>query len=121
LWEAAAATSHDLIARLAVVPLVLEARGLDVTPEMTARLERAGDAESAAILDRIYRDEIGHVAVGMRWFEYLCHAQGLDPETTFHDRVRRYFSGALKPPFNRDARDRAAFPPAYYEALACAS
>ena len=64
LWEAAAATAHDLLARLAVVPLVLEARGLDVTPEMIARLERAGDDASAAVLDRIYRDEIGHVAAG---------------------------------------------------------
>src|SRR5207249_8636127 len=67
LWEAAAATAHDLIARLAIVPLVLEARGLDVTPEMMLRLERADDPESGAILARIYRDEIGHTAVGWRW------------------------------------------------------
>ena len=67
LWEAAAATAHDLLARLAIVPLVLEARGLDVTPEMILRLERADDTASAAILGRIYQDEIGHVAVGMRW------------------------------------------------------
>ena len=118
LWEAAAATAHDLIARLAVVPLVLEARGLDVTPEMILRLERAGDPGSAAILARIYQDEIGHVAVGVRWFELICRERGLDPEVTFHDRVRRYFSGALKPPFNRAARDRAGFPAAYYEKLA---
>src|SRR5206468_6005185 len=72
LWEAAAATADDLLARLAVVPLVLEARGLDVTPEMAARLERIGDLPTAAILHRIYRDEIGHVAIGMRWFERLC-------------------------------------------------
>ena len=119
LWEAAAATANDLLARLAVVPLVLEARGLDVTPEMRLRLERAGDAESAAILDRIYRDEIGHVAVGVRWFELLCRARGLDPAATYRDRVRCYFAGALKPPFNREARDRAGFPAAYYEPLAC--
>jgi uncharacterized ferritin-like protein (DUF455 family) len=118
LWEAAAATAHDLIARLAVVPLVLEARGLDVTPEMIRRLERAGDSESAAILTRIYRDEIGHVGVGLRWFDRLCHEHGLDPEAAFHDRVRRYFKGALKPPFNREARDRAGLPGAYYEKLA---
>jgi uncharacterized ferritin-like protein (DUF455 family) len=118
LWEAAAATAHDLIARLAVVPLVLEARGLDVTPEMIRRLERAGDSESAAILARIYRDEIGHVAAGLRWFDLLCRARGLDPEATFHDRVRRHFSGALKPPFNRDAREQAGLPAAYYERLA---
>ena len=118
LWEAAAATAHDLVARLAVVPLVLEARGLDVTPEMMLRLERAGDPDSAAILARICQDEIGHVAVGVRWFEFLCREGGLDPERTFHARVRRYFTGALKPPFNRAARDRAGFPPAYYEKLA---
>jgi len=99
------------------VPLVLEARGLDVTPEMTLRLERAGDCESAAILVRIYRDEIGHVAVGLRWFDRLCRERGLDPEAAFHDRVRRYFSGVLKPPFNRAARDKAGMPAAYYEKL----
>jgi len=118
LWEAAAATAHDVIARLAVVPLVLEARGLDVTPEMILRLERAGDRDSAAILGRIYRDEIGHVAAGVRWFDRLCQARGLDPEAAFHDCVRRYFTGALKPPFNRVARDAAGFPAAYYEPLA---
>jgi uncharacterized ferritin-like protein (DUF455 family) len=118
LWEAAAATAHDLIARLAVVPLVLEARGLDVTPEMIGRLQRAGDADSAVILERIYRDEIGHVAVGVRWFELLCRARGLDPEEAFHDRVGRYFSGVLKPPFNTAARGEAGFPPGYYEPLA---
>ncbi len=121
LWEAAAATAHDLIARLAIVPLVLEARGLDVTPEMILRLERAGDCASAAILARIYRDEIGHVAVGLRWFDRLCHERGLDPEAAFHDRVRRYFSGALKPPFNREARDQAGLPAAYYEPLGATS
>jgi uncharacterized ferritin-like protein (DUF455 family) len=121
LWEAAAATAHDLLARLAVVPLVLEARGLDVTPEMRLRLERAGDPESAAILDRIYRDEIGHVGAGSRWFAWLCCERGEDPAAVFHDKVPRYFTGALKPPFNRTARDEAGFPAAYYEPLACAA
>jgi uncharacterized ferritin-like protein (DUF455 family) len=118
LWESAAATAHDILARLAVVPLVLEARGLDVTPEMIRRLERAGDPDSAQILHRIYADEIDHVGAGARWFDRLCRDQGLDPETVFHDRVRRYFKGHIKPPFNRDARDRAGFPAGYYEALA---
>jgi uncharacterized ferritin-like protein (DUF455 family) len=118
LWEAASATAHDLLARLAIVPLVLEARGLDVSPEMIARLERAGDAASAAILRRIYADEIGHVAVGARWFDRLCRARGLDPAAVFHDRVRRYFGGALKPPFNREARDRAGLPAGFYAPLA---
>jgi uncharacterized ferritin-like protein (DUF455 family) len=121
LWEAAAATANDLLARLAVVPLVLEARGLDVTPEMICRLERAGDTGSAAILHRIYEDEIGHVAVGARWFRRVCRERSLDPEAAFHERVRRYFKGALKPPFNRAARDSAGLPAAYYEPLAGAA
>jgi uncharacterized ferritin-like protein (DUF455 family) len=118
LWEAAAATADDLLARLAVVPLVLEARGLDVTPEMAARLKRVGDAESAAILHRIYHDEIRHVAAGLRWFDRLCRARGLDPLGVFHERVRRFFKGDLKPPFNREARNAAGFPADYYEPLA---
>jgi uncharacterized ferritin-like protein (DUF455 family) len=100
------------------VPLVLEARGLDVTPEMMRRLDRAGDPDSAAILARLYRDEIGHVAIGARWFDRLCRAQGLVPREVFHDRVRRFFRGALKPPFNQAARDAAGLPPGYYEPIA---
>ncbi|MGE0260138.1 MAG: ferritin-like domain-containing protein, partial [Alphaproteobacteria bacterium] len=119
LWEAAAATAHDVLARLAVVPLVLEARGLDVTPEMIARLDRAGDDKSAAVLDRIYRDEIGHVAAGRRWFEWFCARQEREPLATFQALVRRHFSGALKPPFNRRAREEAGFAAAYYENLTC--
>ena len=118
LWEAAAANADDLLTRLAVVPLVLESRGLDVTPEMILRLERAGDVDSAAILRRIYRDEIGHVAVGMRWFAWLCRHRRLDPVAAFHDCVRRHFTGALKPPFNVEARAAAGFPANYYEPLA---
>ena len=118
LWEAAAATADDLLARLAVVPLVLEARGLDVTPQMAARLERAGDLCSAAILQHIYQQEIGHVAVGLRWFARLCRDRGLSPEQVFHERVRRCFKGDLKPPFNHAARAAAGFPAAYYEPLA---
>jgi uncharacterized ferritin-like protein (DUF455 family) len=117
LWEAAAATAGDLLARLAVVPLVLEARGLDVTPEMAARLERVGDLQTAAVLQCIYRDEIGHVAVGLRWFEHLCQIRGLNPEAVFHDRVRRCFKGHLKPPFNHAARAAAGLPARYYEPL----
>jgi uncharacterized ferritin-like protein (DUF455 family) len=118
LWEAAAATADDLLARLAVVPLVLEARGLDVTPQMAARLERAGDAKSAEILCHIYRDEIGHVTIGVRWFDRLCLARGLNPEVVFQERVRRLFKGELKQPFNHPARAAAGFPRDYYEPLA---
>jgi len=117
LWESAAATADDLLARLAVVPLVLEARGLDVTPEMVATLERVGDPESAAVLHRIYRDEIDHVAAGVRWFDELCRTRDLVPEETFRERVRRYFKGELKPPFNHEARAAAGFPARYYEPL----
>ncbi len=118
LWESAEATAGDLLGRLAVVPLVLEARGLDVTPEMAARLERAGDARSAAILRRIYDDEIGHVAAGARWFDWLSRARGLVPDEAFRECVRRCFKGDLKPPFNAEARAAAGFPAAYYEPLA---
>jgi uncharacterized ferritin-like protein (DUF455 family) len=120
LWEAAAATAGDLLARLAVVPLVLEARGLDVTPVMAARLAQVEDRESAAVLRIIYEEEVGHVAVGQRWFETLCQAAGLAPEQVFHDRVRRCFRGELKPPFNRAAREAAGLPERYYEPLAMA-
>jgi uncharacterized ferritin-like protein (DUF455 family) len=118
LWESAMATAGDLLARLAVVPLVLEARGLDVTPGMIAQLERVGDPRSAAVLQRIYRDEIGHVAAGIRWFDRLCREQNLAPDGAFRDRVRRYFKGELKPPFNSAARTAAGFPAHYYEPLA---
>ena len=121
LWEAAAATADDLLARLAVVPLVLEARGLDVTPQMAARLERAGDAPSAALLRHIYEQEIGHVAVGVRWFERLCRDRGLVPHEVFVDRVRRCFKGELKPPFNHAARAAAGFPVGNYQALGAES
>ena len=117
LWELAAATADDLLARLAVVPLVLEARGLDVTPEMAATLERVGDPESAAVLRRIYRDEIDHVATGVHWFDELCRARGLVPDETFRQVVPRYFKGELKPPFNHEARAAAGFPARYYEPL----
>jgi uncharacterized ferritin-like protein (DUF455 family) len=118
LWESAAATAGDLLARLAVVPLVLEARGLDVTPAMIAQLERVGDPQSAGVLHHIYRDEIRHVAVGMRWFDRLCRTRGLAPQEVFQERVRRYFKGELKPPFNLEARAAAGFPEYYYEPLA---
>jgi len=121
LWEAAAVTADDFLARLAVVPLVLEARGLDVTPAMIGRLERAGDRESAALLRRIYQDEIAHVAAGRRWFEWVCKRHALSPVETYHDRVRRYFKGMLKPPFNEDARSQAGLSAAFYAPLACHS
>ncbi|GAB4184520.1 MAG: ferritin-like domain-containing protein [Thalassobaculales bacterium] len=120
LWQAAEATAHDLLARLAVVPLVLEARGLDVTPAMILRLAEAGDHASAAVLTRIHDDEIGHVAVGRRWFDAECRARGLSPEAAFHDLVRRHFRGRLKPPFNAASRAAAGLPAGFYEPLVSA-
>ena len=120
LWEAAEATAHDLLARLAVVPLVLEARGLDVTPDMIRRLERGGDAGSAAVLRTIYRDEIAHVAAGRRWFEWACARRDLPPVETYQELVRRHFRGILKPPFNEAARTEAGFGAAFYRPLAAA-
>jgi uncharacterized ferritin-like protein (DUF455 family) len=118
LWEAATATAHDLAGRLAVVPLVLEARGLDVTPAMIVKLRAAGDDASADILQIIHDDEIGHVAVGRRWFGYWCERSDVRPDLAFHALVRRYFKGKLKAPFNRASRDRAGLPPGFYEPLA---
>lgn len=118
LWQAAEETAEDLLGRLSVVPLVLEARGLDVTPETVERLERAGDAGSARILHRIYTDEIGHVAAGRRWFEWECGREGKAPIPTYHELVRRYFRARLKRPFNVPARDLAGFAAAFYEPLA---
>lgn len=116
LWEAAMATADDVLARLAIAPLVLEARGLDVTPQLIEGLERANDEKSAEILNVIYRDEIGHVGVGVRWFEAVCRRRDEKPESAFRSLVEARFAGGLKPPFNRDARDRAGFSPAIYEA-----
>jgi len=120
LWEAAAATAQDLMGRLAVVPQVLEARGLDVTPETIRRLEAAGDMRSAAILARIYSDEIGHVAAGNRWFRALCDAAGTDSATAFHQVVSRYFRGGVKPPFNDSARESAGLTRDFYMPIAAA-
>ena len=118
LWEAAAATDHDPLARLAVVPMVLEARGLDVTPATVASFRRAGDERSAAILERIYRDEIRHVAAGTRWFARLCESHGFAPLSHWQALVSRHFRGAIKPPFNDSARAEAGLPREYYAGLA---
>ncbi|MFM2422765.1 MAG: hypothetical protein RL291_1295 [Pseudomonadota bacterium] len=117
LWQAAQATAGDLLARVAVVPLVLEARGLDVTPAMVERLAAAGDQASSDIIAIIYRDEKRHVAFGARWFRYLCARAGLPPEPAFHDLVRRHFKGSIKPPFNDKARAEAGLTPGFYKPL----
>ncbi len=118
LWEAAAATAGDPLARLAIVPMVLEARGLDVTPGMIARFEAAGDPATARILRRILADEIGHVAAGVRWFESICAAQHADPAATWRRVVEAGFRGAVKPPFNDSARESAGLTRRFYDAIA---
>jgi uncharacterized ferritin-like protein (DUF455 family) len=118
LWEAATETSHDLLARLAIVPLVLEARGLDVSPSTISRFEGAGDRTSARILTRIYADEINHVGTGFRWFSVVCANQHLEPEATWQMLVRSHFRGGLKPPFNDSARESAGLTRNFYSDLA---
>ncbi|WP_293959200.1 ferritin-like domain-containing protein [Sneathiella sp.] len=118
LWEAAMATREDLGARLAVVPMVLEARGLDVTPAMITRFGKIGDEKSAAILNVILTDEIGHVAIGSSWFHYFCEKRALDPAESWRELVQKNFKGLLKPPFNDDARSVAGLPEEYYRPLA---
>lgn len=118
MWRAAEDTAHDLMGRLAVVPMVLEARGLDVTPGMIALFEKA-DAESAvAALKTIYAEEVAHVAYGSKWFHFLCGRENRDPKDVFHTLVQRYFHGALKPPFNDEKRAEAGLPPDFYWPLA---
>lgn len=118
LWEAALKTSHDSLARLAIVPLVFEARGLDVTPKTIERLEIVEDFISAAILKIIYADEINHVRIGTVWFQHICYARKEDPESSFHNAVRTYLKGTLRPPFNDKARISAGLLPNFYQPIA---
>ena len=117
LWQAAQETADDILARLAIAPLVLEARGLDVTPGMIERLAKAGDNDSVAILRIILEDEIGHVAAGRRWFTHIAAVRGLAPDDAFRALVRKHYRGRLKPPFNRAGRDAAGFHADWYEPL----
>ncbi len=117
LWAMAEATAGDLLARMALVPRTLEARGLDATPPMQERFRRAGDARAVEILDVILRDEIGHVAIGNRWFGWLCAGRGLDPVVAYEELAARYGAPRLKPPFNLAARQAAGFSAAEIAAL----
>ena len=114
LWQAAEHTADDVLARLAIVPMVLEARALDVTPEMIKRLNQYGDIESARVLEVIYDDEIRHVAIGSRWFHHVCATRGIDPANTYQELVRRRYTGVLKQPFNVKARNAAGLPATFY-------
>lgn len=115
LWQAAYDTRHDLLARLAIVPLVLEARGLDVTPAMMDKFAAAGDKKSAKMLGIIFEDEKTHVGAGAKWFADFCAQDGLDMHACFKDRLGRFFGGQLKPPFNVAARTQAGLPQEFYQ------
>ena len=118
LWEAAEATRHDVAARLAVVPMVLEARGLDVTPATLARIRAQGDENGTKILERILADEIRHVRIGTSQFVKLCENSRKSPESQWKFLVESHFRGALKPPFNDSARLAAGLSRSFYGVLA---
>lgn len=109
MWEMAQKTHHDPLTRMALVPRVLEARGLDVTPSMMNKLRKSGDLRAVDILELILREEVGHVKVGTDWFNYLCEQRGLDPFTTFKDLLETYFNGEIRGPFHTEARIEAGF------------
>ncbi len=108
LWEAAEKTRHDVLVRMALVPRVLEARGLDVTPGMIARLQQVGDVETVRILRIILEEEVRHVALGTAWFRQLCRQRGLDPTNTFTQLLAQY-NMRLRLPLNHAARELAGF------------
>ncbi|HET8897265.1 MAG TPA: ferritin-like domain-containing protein [Rhodanobacteraceae bacterium] len=109
LWDMACKTQHAVLARMALVPRVLEARGLDVTPGMIQRLTEVGDTASVAVLVVILREEVAHVAAGTRWFEWCCAAAGLVPGPTFERLLVTHMGALPRPPFNREARRAAGF------------
>ena len=109
LWEMAVKTDHDVLVRMALVPRVLEARGLDVTPGMMERLRQVGDERTVGLLEIILRDEIGHVAIGSRWYAYACNQRGVEPQETFLALLDQYMKGRLRGPFHEEARREAGF------------
>ncbi|MES2320062.1 MAG: ferritin-like domain-containing protein [Pseudomonadota bacterium] len=117
LWEMVDKTRGDVVARMALVPRTLEARGLDAIPPLRAKIAQAGDMAAAKILDRILQDEIGHVEIGNRWYNYLCEQRGLEPRATYEALAARYEAPVLKGPFNLAARRQAGFTEAELEDL----
>jgi len=117
LWDMAEKTCGDILARIALVPRTLEARGLDASPPVRAKLAQAGDTAAAEILDIILRDEIGHVAIGNRWYGWLCEQRSLDPIATYAALAIRYKAPPLRGPFNLEARRAAGFSDAELAAL----
>jgi uncharacterized ferritin-like protein (DUF455 family) len=118
LWDAARSTAHDVAARLAVVPLVLEARGLDVTPMTLERVRAAGDERGARILQRILDDEIVHVRYGSKHFIAVCESRGESSQILWKSLVAEHFRGSVKPPFNDSARESAGLPRTFYSGVA---
>jgi len=118
LWEASMQTSGDLPARLAVVPMVLEARGLDVTPYMIKNMKKQGDDKTADIFQLIHDEEIAHVAAGTTWFKHWCDYHNFEVEEHWQHLVKTYFKGQLKPPFNHPSREEAGMIRDWYEPLA---
>jgi uncharacterized ferritin-like protein (DUF455 family) len=117
LWGIAQDTAYDVLARMALVPRFMEARGLDVTPGMIAKLRAVGDESSVKVLERILGDEVGHVALGSRWFRWLCDQRGLEPEDSYFALVERHLQGQARGPFNRELRRLAGFSEAELERL----
>jgi uncharacterized ferritin-like protein (DUF455 family) len=117
LWDMVCQTRDDVLHRMALVPRVMEARGLDVTPGMIAKFEQVGDQAAVGILEIIYRDEVGHVRIGNHWYHQLCEQQGLDSSETFRELIKRYMGGKLRGPFNWPARLEAGFQTAELNAL----
>jgi len=109
LWMMTQRTAHDIVARMALVPRTLEARGLDATPPLQAKFRKAGDERAVEILEVILRDEVGHVAIGNHWYRWLCERDGLDPLALYDELVTRYGAPRLRPPFNSEARRAAGF------------
>lgn len=118
LWDMAVKTDHDVMVRMALVPRVLEARGLDVTPGMMDKLRDVGDDTTVAILEIILRDEIGHVAIGSHWFKFFCAERELKPQHTFRQLLKEYMTGRLKGPYHTEARLQAGFDEEELAALA---
>ena len=109
LWEMVEKTCADVVARMALVPRTLEARGLDAIPPLRAKLAQAGDHAAAMILDLILKEEVGHVEIGNRWYNYLCDLRGFEPRAMYDELAARYEAPVLKGPFNLEARRRAGF------------
>ena len=109
LWEMAERTKDSVLARIALVPRTMEARGLDASPQLRAKLAQVGDVAATEILDIILCDEIGHVAIGNYWFNWLCEQSDLEPVTTYRQLAEQYSAPKLRPPFNMDARRQAGF------------